>query len=29
VEGVEGVDPVLMRALCEVVRCAEEGCEGV
>lgn len=28
-EGVQGVDPVLMRALCEVVRCAEEGCEGI
>jgi hypothetical protein len=25
---VEGVEPVLMRALCEVVRCAEEGCLG-
>jgi hypothetical protein len=23
-EGVEEVEPVLMRALCEVVRCAEE-----
>ena len=23
--GVGGVEPVLMRALCEVVRCAEEG----
>ncbi|KAH6628300.1 hypothetical protein F5144DRAFT_654509 [Chaetomium tenue] len=29
VEGVDGLDPVLMRAICEVVRCAEEGCEGV
>jgi hypothetical protein len=27
-EGREGVDGVLVRALCEVVRCAEEGVVG-